>query len=82
MSAAKKKEKLNFEAALAELQHLVDQMEQGQLSLEEALQQFERGITLVRHCQETLKNAEQTVQMLVEKNGGETLVSYQDETKQ
>jgi exodeoxyribonuclease VII small subunit len=63
MSAAKKKEKLNFEAALAELQHLVDQMEQGQLSLEEALQQFERGITLVRHCQETLKNAEQTVQM-------------------
>ncbi|MCW8845650.1 MAG: exodeoxyribonuclease VII small subunit [Gammaproteobacteria bacterium] len=55
---------LDFEAAMAELEGLVDRMETGDLSLEETLKQFERGVTLTRECQEALKQAEQKVQIL------------------
>ena len=44
-------------------------MEQGDLPLEESLACFERGIALTRTCQQSLKNAEQKIQMLVEKDG-------------
>ncbi len=59
----------DFETALVELETLVSTMEQGDLSLEESLKQFERGITLTRGCQESLKEAEQKVQILLSKNG-------------
>lgn len=58
-------EKFDFEGALAELEQLVEQMEQGELSLEESLQQFERGIALTRACQQALQAAEQKVQILL-----------------
>ena len=58
----------DFETALAELETLVSTMEQGDLSLEESLKLFERGITLTRGCQESLKEAEQKVQILLDKN--------------
>ncbi len=53
-----------FEEALAELEQLVEVMESGDLSLEESLKSFERGIALTRHCQESLQAAEQKVTML------------------
>ncbi len=53
-----------FEEALAELEQLVEEMERGDLSLEESLKSFERGIALTRHCQESLQAAEQKVTML------------------
>ncbi len=53
-----------FEQALAELEQLVEVMERGDLSLDESLQSFERGIALTRHCQESLQAAEQKVSML------------------
>lgn len=55
---------LDFEAAMTELEGLVERMETGDLSLEETLKQFERGVTLTRQCQEALKQAEQKVQIL------------------
>ena len=60
---------INFESALKELESLVARMEQGDLPLEESLACFERGIALTRTCQESLKNAEQKIQMLIEKDG-------------
>ena len=60
---------INFEDALKELESLVARMEQGDLPLEESLACFERGIALTRTCQQSLKNAEQKIQMLVEKDG-------------
>ncbi len=60
---------VNFEKSLAELEELVEAMEQGDLSLEEALKHFEKGIALASGCQQALQNAEQKVQQLVEKNG-------------
>ncbi|VAX10987.1 Exodeoxyribonuclease VII small subunit [hydrothermal vent metagenome] len=53
-----------FEEALSELETLVETMEQGDLSLEDSLKSFERGVQLTRTCQQALKNAEQKVEIL------------------
>ncbi len=66
----KKIESLNFESAMAELESLVTKIEAGNLSLEESLKEFEKGITLSRVCQKALTNAEQRVKILSE--DGET----------
>lgn len=58
-----------FEKALDELEHIVEQLEEGSLSLEDALSRFERGIHLSRHLEKQLREAEARVQRLV---GGET----------
>ncbi|HHJ17432.1 MAG TPA: exodeoxyribonuclease VII small subunit [Gammaproteobacteria bacterium] len=68
--------KTDFETALAELEALVEKMEQGELSLDESLQQFERGVQLTRSCQQALKDAEQKVQVLLQKDGQETLEPF------
>jgi exodeoxyribonuclease VII small subunit len=65
----KEKSENNFEKALEELESLVASMEAGDLSLENALQQFERGIQLTRQCQLALREAEQKVEILTEKAG-------------
>lgn len=57
-------EPASFEAALAELESLVERMEGGDLSLEESLKSFEQGIALTRSCQQALATAEQKVEML------------------
>ncbi|MGD8998932.1 MAG: exodeoxyribonuclease VII small subunit [Granulosicoccaceae bacterium] len=59
-----KADSFDFEAALAELEGLVERMEQGEIPLEESLKDFERGIALTRQCQQALKQAEQKVQTL------------------
>ncbi|MEA2080081.1 MAG: exodeoxyribonuclease VII small subunit [Pseudomonadota bacterium] len=66
----------DFETALAELEALVEKMEQGDLSLDESLKQFERGVQLTRACQQALKEAEQKVQILLEKDGQASLEPF------
>ena len=61
----------DFEAALAELEAIVQRLEQGELSLEESLRQFERGIILTRGCQKALQQAEQKIRILSKGAGGE-----------
>jgi exodeoxyribonuclease VII small subunit len=70
------KEPINFEAALEELNHLVAEMEQGGLSVEKSLQYFEKGVRLTKQCQKELQEAEQKVQVLLEKNGDLSLNPY------
>lgn len=60
---------LNFEESLASLEAIVRSMEDGDLSLEESLQAFEKGIRLTRECQSALQKAEQKVQVLMSENG-------------
>lgn len=69
----------SFEEALAELEQLVERMEQGNLPLEESLKLFERGIELTRTCQKSLQDAEQKVQILLEDNSLPTLKPFRDE---
>jgi exodeoxyribonuclease VII small subunit len=75
----KKKSTTLFEDSLAELEQLVNQLEQGDISLEESLKSFERGVNLTRTCQKALQDAEQKVQILLEKNGNLSLESFTDE---
>ena len=65
----KAEEPPDFEKALAELEQIVERMEQGELSLDESLKQFERGIALTRSCQTALQQAEQKVEILLRKSG-------------
>ena len=60
---------LDFEQALAELEQLVERLERGDLPLDEALKTFERGVVLTRHCQSSLKAAQQKVEILMRKSG-------------
>jgi exodeoxyribonuclease VII small subunit len=63
----KKGKTVDFEQALGELEAVVERLEHGDLPLEEALKQFERGIELTRGCQASLKQAEQRVEILLKK---------------
>ena len=62
-----------FEDKLSTLESLVERLESGQLSLDEAMDAFEQGIKLTRDCQESLVTAEQKVQILMTKSGQQTL---------
>ncbi len=75
----KKQQALDFEAALKELEALVERMEKGEISLEQSLQDFQRGIELTRICQKALQDAEQKVQILMEKNGQITIENFDTE---
>ena len=74
--AKRQKKTPDFEAALAELEALVEKMEQGDLSLDDSLQQFERGVQLTRSCQQALQEAEQKVQVLLDKDGQQDLEPF------
>ena len=78
---AKKKPNFDFEQALTSLESLVSAMEEGELSLEESLKAFEEGIKLTRECQTALENAEQKVQILVQKEQGTESVAFEDDSE-
>lgn len=59
----------DFEKKLAELEHLVTELEKGDLTLEQSLQAYEKGIKLTRECQSALDVAQQRISVLMEKNG-------------
>lgn len=65
---AKKTKKPDFETALKELENLLENMESGELSLEESLNAFEQGVKLTAQCQKALSEAEQKVKILTENN--------------
>ena len=69
----------DFEQSLTELEALVAKLEQGDVPLEEALKTFERGVALTRQCQTALRTAQQKVEVLLTRNGEETLAPLLDE---
>ncbi|MFN2197529.1 MAG: exodeoxyribonuclease VII small subunit [Anaerolineales bacterium] len=68
-------EALSFENAFQELEAIVNQLETEDRTLEEALQLFERGQALAKHCAELLDQAELKVQQIV----GDELISFEGE---
>jgi len=77
---SKKTEKLpSLEESMTEITQLIDKMEHGERTLEQSLSDFERGVTLVKHCQKLLTEAEQKVQILTQQNGQDTLTNYGEE---
>lgn len=74
-----KKAKLpDLEKSLSEINSLVEQMESDKLTLEQSLTHFERGITLIKHAQTILNEAEQKVQLLINNRGEDKLTSYEN----
>lgn len=78
MTATKKSKLPDLENSLNELNSLIEQMEHSELSLEQSLAHFERGIILIKHSQTILQDAEQKVQLLMKKNNEETLTDYEN----
>ena len=67
MATDKKKGVAGLEKSLEDLEAIVERLESEELPLAEALKEFERGVKLTRECQTTLKEAEQTVEILLKK---------------
>jgi exodeoxyribonuclease VII small subunit len=63
-----RKRQPDLDKSLAELEDIVETLEEGDLPLEKALQQFEKGIKLSRDCQAALTAAEQKVQILMQED--------------
>ncbi|ADH85729.1 exodeoxyribonuclease VII small subunit [Desulfurivibrio alkaliphilus] len=61
--------KQNFEDAMARLEKITRELEDGELSLEQSLKRFDEGIRLAAFCRKTLDEAEKKVELLLDKNG-------------
>ena len=59
-------EKLNFEQAIKELTTIVGKIEQGQIPLQDSLDQYEKGMALIKHCREILQKAEKRIEKISE----------------
>lgn len=76
MMSDKQESPPDFEQALSELESLVQKLESGELSLDESLEEFKKGVELTRHCQSVLDNAQQSVEQLLkieEESSAQTL---------
>ena len=69
--ARKDSQELKFEEAIADLQQVVEQLESGDLSLEDSLAAFEKGVGLVRYCNQKLSEVEKKVELLVKDKQGQ-----------
>ena len=69
----------DFEKTIEELESIVKEMEGGDLSLQVALEKFERGVTLAKHGQETLNAAEQKVKILLSNDENSELEDFQND---
>ncbi|MGR5237453.1 exodeoxyribonuclease VII small subunit [Vibrio alfacsensis] len=79
--AVKKPENMTFEATIEELDSLVDQLENGDLALDDALRKFERGIALARAGQTKLSDAEQRVSILLSEDDEAPLSDFTPESE-
>ncbi|HEX6614243.1 MAG TPA: exodeoxyribonuclease VII small subunit [Rhodanobacteraceae bacterium] len=69
-----------FEQSLDELEQLVAKMEGGELSLDESLRSFERGITLFRNCQNALEQAELRVKLLLDPEDPDSAEAFPEDS--
>lgn len=68
---------ISFEQALQQLELIVVKLEQGELPLEQALEQYEQAVSLARLSQQKLQQAEQKISKLLQQQGQESLVAFQ-----
>ena len=68
---SKSTQKLDFEKAMTELEKIVENLESGELTLDDSIKAFEKGIELSKLCQKKLEAAEERVKKLLEKAGGD-----------
>jgi exodeoxyribonuclease VII small subunit len=72
------KKQMTFEDAIARLEEIIENLESGELELDQSLKLYEEGIGLVRSCSQLLEKAEQSVKMLqLQADGGVALTNFQ-----
>ena len=59
---------LSFEEAIKELTNIVGKIEQGEIPLQDSLEQYEKGMTLIKHCRDILQKAEKQIEKITEAN--------------
>lgn len=77
--ALKKPENMLYEEAISELSQIVNHLEEGDLPLEDALKQFERGISLARSNNQKLQNAQQQVKILMQQDSDSPLQEFNEQ---
>ena len=73
-AAEKAQAEINFETAMDRLEAIVDQMESGNMMLEELIVRYEEGMKLVKVCQERLASAEQRIEIITRNHAGKPVV--------
>ena len=76
MSSNSKKKSLNFVSTLSEIEKIIESLEEGNLSLEDSIEAYEKGISLTKACQKMLSDAELKINKLSSKEGED--VSFED----
>ena len=76
MSNSDKKKSLNFESTLSEVEKIIESLEEGNLSLEDSIKAYEKGISLTKACQKMLSDAELKIKKLSSTEGED--VSFED----
>ena len=61
--------KLTFEQAIKELTGIVGKIEQGDIALQDSLQQYEKGMAMIKHCRKILQEAEKRIEKIAEDQG-------------
>ncbi len=79
--STKNTKSVSFENTLTKLEKLVQQLESGELSLDDALSAFEQGIQLTRQAQQQLQHAEQRVQILLNNSADSPLTAFDNNEK-
>lgn len=62
---------LSFEEAITGLTDIVGKIEQGQIPLQDSLEQYEKGMALIKHCRTVLQNAEERIEKITKEGEGE-----------
>lgn len=62
---------LSFEEAITDLTDIVDRIEQGRIPLQESLDQYEKGMALIKHCRTILQQAEQRIEKITKEQEGQ-----------
>lgn len=70
-------EPLNFEQAMDKLERIVEQLETGDVPLEQAIELFQEGMKMSHYCSQKLEQVEQKIEMLIEENGNYTKKPFQ-----
>lgn len=68
-NVSKMEENLNFEQSIEKLEKIAEELESGELSLDDSIKKFEDGMKLSKKCTEYLENAEKRINILIEKDG-------------
>lgn len=76
---ARNKEEQNFEQSLRALEEVVERIETGELSLEDSLAEFEKGVRLVKFCNQRLNDMEKRIEVLMKDKEGKLQLTLLDD---